>query len=122
MIIIPLEQLCNANNQLRGLISDTVGIKVAEFDADLVVDPPYVCWQIIHAEGQHYLSDESDMDEALVQIDVYSKSKAENRQIAKLLRSAISEHCYVENFTGNERESSNLWRIRLDTRWFEDYE
>ncbi len=120
MIIIPLEELCSAEPLLRGLLTDSVGLKVAEFDADLNQSPPYVCWQIIHAEGQHYLSDPSDMDEALVQIDVYSKSKAENRQIAKLLRNAISEHCYVEGFTGNERDSSNLWRIRLDTRWFEE--
>jgi hypothetical protein len=62
------------------------------------------------------------MDDSLVQIDVYSTSKSNARQIAKLLKNAISEdYCYVEAFSGTEREpNTDLYRVRLDTRWYED--
>lgn len=120
MIIIPLESLVLADRELKRLLSDNVGVKVSEHDASKTINPPYVCWQIIWAQGQEYLSDPSDMTEAVVQIDIYSKSKPENRKIALLLKNAISEHCYIENFTGNELEASDLYRIRLETRWFED--
>lgn len=120
MIIIPLESLVLADRELKRLLSDNVGVKVSEHDASKTINPPYVCWQIIWARGQEYLSDPSDMTEAVVQIDIYSKSKSENRKIALLLKNAISEHCYIENFTGNELEASDLYRIRLETRWFED--
>lgn len=122
MIIIPLESLVAKSKPLKQLLSDAVGIKVSEFDADKNTKAPYICWQIIHAVGQEYLSDPSDMTEAVVQIDLYSASKAENRKIAKMLETAIFEYCHIESFSGNEKDESGLYRIRFSTRWFEEPE
>lgn len=120
MIILPLEALCQKDPLLVQLLSDRDGLKLFEFDPDIEVSTPYATWQIIHASGDENLSGVSEMDEVLLQIDIYGKNKAENRQIAKLIRKAIEEDCQVENFTGNIRETdTNLFRIRLETRWFE---
>ncbi|MFW1816003.1 DUF3168 domain-containing protein [Acinetobacter guillouiae] len=121
MFIIPLESLCNENSELKQMLSDSVGIKVSEFDADGGKEAPYVCWQIINANTQQYLADNSDMDEILVQIDIYANKKSECRKIAKLVRSVISESCYIENYSGIIKESeTNLFRIHIDTNWFEE--
>jgi hypothetical protein len=122
MIIIPLEEICSKSQALKALLSDDIGIRVSEFDASKTINAPYVVWQIINANPEQYLSGVSDMDDSLVQIDVYSTSKSNARQIAKLLKNAISEdYCYVEAFSGTEREpNTDLYRVRLDTRWYED--
>lgn len=121
MLIIPLESLCEEDPLLKQLLSDSEGIKVAEFDADNIPSAPYVCWQIIDANPEQYLSDRSDIDEISVQIDVYTAKKSTSRQIAQLLRTAIEEDCYIERFTGTEKESeTNLYRVRLDTRWYQE--
>lgn len=121
MLIIPLESLCEANYLLKQLLSDSQGLKVAEFDADNIPSAPYACWQIINANPEQYLSDLSDMDDIYVQIDIYASKKAGARQIAKLMRNAIEEDCYIESYTGAEKEpETNLYRIRLDTRWYEE--
>lgn len=121
MIILPLEALCQKDLLLVQLLSDRDGLKLFEFDPDINVKTPYATWQIIHAAGDENLSGVSEMDEVLLQIDIYGKNKAENRQIAKLIRKAIEQDCQVENFTGNIREpDTDLFRISLDTRWFEE--
>lgn len=121
MLIIPLESLCEADPLLKQLLSDSTGLKVAEFDADNIPSAPYVCWQIINANPEQYLSDRSDMDDVYVQIDIYASKKATARQIGKLMRNAIEEDCYLERYTGTEKDPpTNLYRISLDTRWFEE--
>ena len=121
MIILPLEELCQKDPLLVQLLSDRDGLKLFEFDPDINVKTPYATWQIIHAAGDENFSGVSEMDEVVLQIDIYGKNKAENRQIAKLIRKAIEQDCQVENFTGNIREpDTDLFRISLDTRWFEE--
>ena len=76
---------------------------------------------LIDAAPVQYLSDRSDMDDIYVQIDVYTSKKSTSRQIAQLLRKVIEEDCYIERFSGTEKESeTNLYRVRLDTRWYEE--
>ena len=121
MIILPLEALCQKDPLLVQLLSDRDGLKLFEFDPDINVKTPYATWQIIHAAGDENFSGVSEMDEVVLQIDIYGKNKAENRQIAKLIRKAIEQDCQVGNFTGNIRETdTDLFRISLDTRWFEE--
>lgn len=121
MMIIPLERLCDADPLLKQLLSDSEGLKVAEFDADNIPSAPYVCWQIINANPEQYLSDRSDMDDVYVQIDIYATKKSTARQIGRLLRNAIEEDCYLEGYTGAEREpETKLYRVSLDTRWLEE--
>ena len=81
MLIIPLESLCETDPLLKQLLSDSEGLKVAEFDADNIPSAPYVCWQIIDAAPVQYLSDRSDMDDIYVQIDVYTSKKSTSRRI-----------------------------------------
>lgn len=122
MLIIPLNTICSQVPELVTLLSDSVGLKVGEFDADNYKNAPYVCWQIINSNPEQYLSDRSDMDDLLVQVDVFAKSKGDARTIAKLVRKAIDEdYCYIDNYTGVERDpETNLWCVRMDTRWHEE--
>ena len=76
MLIIPLYDLCAVDTELATLLSDGVGLKVGEFDAINMNDAPYVCWQIISADPEQYLSGVSDMDALYVQIDIYAKKGA----------------------------------------------
>lgn len=122
MLIIPLYDICKADQLLKSLLSDGKNVKVAEFDAENIPAAPYVVYQIINAQTQQYLDKKSDMDDLYVQIDVYAAKKDVVRRIAKLLRNAIEEdYCYIESFTGTERDAeTNLYRIRIDTSWFEE--
>jgi len=121
MLIIPLYNLCSENAELSVLLSDSVGLKVSEFDANNTNGAPYVCWQIISANTEEYLSGTSDMDALYVQIDIYAVSKDSVREIARLVRKVIEESCYVEDFTGCELEQeTNLYRIRIDSRWLQE--
>lgn len=121
MLIIPLYDLCAADSELPNLLSDGVGLKVGEFDANNTHGAPYVCWQIINANTEQYLSGGSDMDSLYVQIDMYAKTKGDARTIAKLVRKVIEDYCSVEGFTGCELEQeTNLYRIRIDSRWLEE--
>lgn len=121
MLIIPLYNLCSQNAPLAALLTDSEGLKVSEFDANNADNSPYVCWQIINANPEQYLDEASDMDDVYVQIDIYATTKANARQIAKLLRSTIENQCYIENYTGVERDpETTLYRIRIDSRWHEE--
>lgn len=121
MKILPIEALIKKDLLLVSLISDSAGIKLSEFDPNAKVSPPYVTWQIIHAAGEESFSGISEMDELVLQLDIYGTNKAQNRQIAQLIRKAIEQECHIEGFTGNIREgTTNLFRISLDTRWFEE--
>lgn len=121
MLIIPLYDLCAVDTELAALLSDGVGLKVGEFDAINTNSAPYVCWQIISADPEQYLSGVSDMDALYVQIDIYAKDKGTTRKIAKLVRKVIEENCSIEDFTGCELEPEvNLYRIRIESRWLEE--
>lgn len=121
MLIIPLYEICEQNTDLADLLTDSTGLKVSEFDANNTNGAPYICWQIINANPEQYLSEASDMDSLYVQIDIYADKKASARQIARLLRTSIEEYCYIEDYTGVERDSeTNLYRIRIDSRWYEE--
>ena len=121
MLIIPLYDLCAANTELSALLSDGAGLRVGEFDASNTEGTPYVCWQIINADTEQYLSSASDMDSLYVQIDIYANTKGIARTIAKLVRKVIEDYCTVEGFTGCELEQETaLYRIRIDSRWLEE--
>lgn len=121
MLIIPLYDLCAANAELSGLLSDSVGLRVGEFDANNTEGTPYVCWQIINTDPEQYLSEASDMDSLYVQIDIYAKTKGDVRTIAQLVRKVIGDYCTVESYTGCELEQeTSLYRIRIDSRWLEE--
>lgn len=121
MLIIPLYEICENDAELAGLLSDETGLKVSEFDANNTNGAPYVCWQIIDANPEQYLSAPSDMDSIYAQIDIYADTKGSARQIARLLRKNIEESCYIEDYTGVNRDpETNLYRIRIDSRWYEE--
>lgn len=118
MIIPPIMELCAVVPELVMLLSDELGLKISEFDATIAVKAPYCVWQIVTANPEKYLDDPSDMDAVLVQIDVYAVKKSDARAIARLIKNAIQEDCYINSYTGVERDpSANLQRVRLDTSW-----
>lgn len=121
MLIIPLYDLCAADTELSALLSDGEGLRVSEFDASNTEGTPYVCWQIINADTEQYLSGASDMDSLYVQIDIYANIKSSARTIAKLVRRCIEDCCIVEAYTGCELDQeTELYRIRIDSRWLEE--
>ncbi|OTS03100.1 hypothetical protein CAT25_03040 [Acinetobacter pittii] len=121
MLIIPLIEICEKDTELVGLLTDEAGLKVSEFDANNTNGAPYVCWQIIDANPEQYLSAPSDIDSIYAQIDIYAATKGSTRKIARMLRKNIEEYCYIEDYTGVERDSeTNLYRIRIDSRWYEE--
>lgn len=121
MLIIPLYDLCASNPLLVSKLSDANGLKIGEFDANNFANAPYVCWQIINSDPEQYLSDKSDMDGLLVQVDVYAVTKGDCRLISKLIRQVIEDQCFIESYTGiMQDEETKLFRISIDTSWFEE--
>lgn len=121
MILIPLYDLCASNPQLNAALSDNTGLKVSEFDANGFENPPYVCWQIINANAEQLLNDRSDMDDLLIQIDVYAKTKGDCRLISRQIREVIEDQCYINQYTGIMQDNeTKLFRISIDTSWLEE--
>lgn len=117
MLVPPIYDLCAASTDVTALLSDDLGLKVAEFSAQLV-QPPYCCWQIITGSTQQYLAGPSDMDNLLVQIDVYAAEMEPARHIAKAVRKAIENDCYIVRPGGIEQdEKTGLYRVSFDTSW-----
>jgi hypothetical protein len=52
MIIIPLYDLCAQNTELAALLTDDIGLKVGEFDANNADRAPYV-WADHHSKSNN---------------------------------------------------------------------
>jgi len=78
------------------------------------VDMPYAVWQIVSGAPENYLSDVPDVDEWLVQLDVYAETGGEARTAAEALRDAIEPITNIAAWRGESKEEDGVFRYSFD--------
>lgn len=80
---------------------------------------PYAVWQTVGGQPENYLGQTPDIDNFLLQIDVYAQTVASARQVAQALRAAIESHAHIVAWRGESRDDeTNHYRFSFDVEWW----
>lgn len=83
------------------------------------VSYPYAVWQVVGGSPENYLTNRPDIDNFVIQMDVYGPSANEVRAAAKALRDALEDHAHVTSWRGESRDSeTRLYRSSFDMSFF----
>lgn len=74
---------------------------------------PYATFQVLNGEPVNYLAGEPDLDIVVYQIDIWSKTGAELREITKEVRAAIAPAGQITFFNFEWDPESGLFRAIL---------
>ena len=77
---------------------------------------PYCVWQTVSGVPANYLGNTPDMDEWLVQFDVYAETASSARGAAEALRDAIEEVVYITAWRGESKEGG-VYRYSFDANF-----
>lgn len=85
------------------------------------VAKPYAVWQIVTGLPQNAINQLPDIDNYLIQIDIYGDSISTVREAAQSLRDAIEPLAHVVAIRGDSKEpDTNLFRYSFDVSWWVD--
>lgn len=92
-------------------------------DAPGSPDHPYATWTVISGGPELYLDDVPDVDEWVVQFDVYDTTCDGVRAAAEALRDALEPVADVVAWRGESRETNTrLFRYQFDVSFFTERE
>jgi len=95
----PIFDLCSQDADLRSLLGQR--LRLFPFgEAPQGVTYPYAVWQTVYGSPENYLADRADMDAIGTQIDVYSDTAVQARDVSEAIRGAIEGAAYVTAFNG----------------------
>lgn len=76
---------------------------------------PYATYQIIAATPENYLNEAPDIDNTLIQVDVWASSALSASQTADAIRDALESHAHMTGFGGTARDpDTQHYRYRMD--------
>lgn len=85
------------------------------------VEYPYAVWRLISGGPENYLADRPVVDNASIQIDIYSNPSQgpdEARKVSNALRDALELHAYVVSFRGEWIDpDTNNFATGFDIDW-----
>lgn len=85
---------------------------------DEPVEYPYAVYRVTGGTPHNFLAQRPDLDEALIQIDVYGKTDAQAEAAVIALRDALELHCRIVSWRGSSRDPETLsYRQSFDVRW-----
>lgn len=88
-------------------------------EAPQQVNKPYAVWQTISGSPENYLGDLPDMDNWVVQVDVYAKEVSDANDGAEALRDALEPVACITAWRGTSRETdTRLYRYSFDVEFF----
>lgn len=80
---------------------------------------PYAVWQVVGGSPENYLTNRPNIDNFLIQVDVYGPDVDAVRAAAKALRDALEDHAYVTSWRGESRDfETRLYRSSFDMSFF----
>jgi hypothetical protein len=106
------------------LIADTatnaiVSGKVFRTFAEETPVAPYIVWTIISGVPENNLSDLPDIDDARIQVDCYSGSQKQSRQLGEAAQAALEPLGYVVFGPVESREEETfLYRRTIDLEFW----
>lgn len=82
---------------------------------------PYAVWQVVGGSPENYLTNLPEIDNFLIQIDVYGTSAESVRAGAKALRDALENHAHVVSWRGESRDpETRAYRSSFDMSFWTD--
>lgn len=79
---------------------------------------PYAVWQTISGSPENYLGGLPDMDNWVVQVDVYAEEVSDANDGAEVLRDALEPVAYITAWRGTSREpETRLYRYSFDVEF-----
>lgn len=80
---------------------------------------PYAVWQVVGGSPENYLTNRPNIDNFVIQMDVYGPSADEVRAAAKALRDALEDHAHITSWRGESRDSeTRLYRSSFDMSFY----
>lgn len=90
-------------------------------EAPARVAKPYAVWQTVTGTPQNYMNQIPDVDNYLIQVDVYGDSISTVREAAESLRDAIEPSAHIVAWRGETKEpDTNLFRYSFDVSFWVD--
>lgn len=86
---------------------------------DAPIKYPYAVYRVIPGGGpQNYLAHRPDLDELLIQIDVFGITDSQAGEAVVALRDALELHCRIVSWRGSSRDpETKNYRQSFDVRW-----
>lgn len=76
---------------------------------------PYAVWQVVGGSPENYLTNTPDIDNFVIQVDVYGVTAASVRAGALALRNALERHAHVTSWRGESRDAeTRAYRSSFD--------
>jgi hypothetical protein len=81
---------------------------------------PYAVWTIVSAVPENQISGAPETDNARIQIDTYSKTQSQSRQMCELAQAAVEATAANVIFgpTETREADTKLWRWSFDSSWW----
>lgn len=119
MMTPPIFQTCAGNAAVTALLG-TGPTRLFPFgEAPQDVTLPYAVWQTIGGQPENFLGQSPDIDEFMLQVDVYADDVAGAREVARALRDAIQGHAHIVGWRGESRDDdTNHYRYSFDVDWW----
>lgn len=118
MIDLPIFSILNSTPAVTALLRSGNILRVFEYGMAIEnVKLPYVVWQVISGVPYNTLNCPPSTDKVRVQFDVYAGTGSQSKSIAKLVRDAIEEQCYIIDMYGTHRDTDGVYATQFDTSW-----
>lgn len=120
----PIFKLLNASNEVKAFLKSGNILRVYEFGlAPDAPQKPYLVWQDPTADPLNNIDCPADTDHVMVQIDIYSDTSGNLRNIREAVRKAleVDNSCTVTRLNNFPQEPiTKLYRTGFDSNWFVD--
>ncbi|MGY4876507.1 DUF3168 domain-containing protein [Vreelandella aquamarina] len=115
----PLFAVCAANAGVTALLGDGPMRLYPFGDAPENVAKPYAVYQVLNGVPENYLDDPPDIDQWLIQVDIYAGSVSSAQAVQKALRRALEPHCTITRLGGTGTDpDTHLKTTGFDLSWY----
>lgn len=115
---VPFFTVCKADPTVQSLLGGALPRIYPFGQAPQTVVKPYVVYQQIAGSPFNLLGNRPEADSLVFQVDVYATTSQSSTAVARAIRYAIEENCYVLSYRGDTRdETTMLYRTSFDVDW-----
>lgn len=111
----PIYPLCAASAEVALKLGPSADRLYPAGEAPQDVVKPYATYQTIAGSPENYLSGRPDVDDYVVQLDVWAEVMSDALDTAKAIRDALELDAYVVAWRGTARDTeTKLYRYSFD--------
>lgn len=116
----PIFAICSADAGVQAVLGSGADCRLYPFgEAAQGVTKPYAVWQTISGSPENCISNVPVVDSWSLQVDVYSLTVTEARDVAEALRDAIEPEAHIVGWGGESRDpDTNNYRYSFDVDWW----